>query len=121
MDKVPPSPCGRGSGGGGSRKVQLRSKLTHPSIPSRQGRGSENQSDKMYTIEIYGYEQFSELVFGVHLVHQWRCTKCTLLTGHYWAEMVAFTVTPAKAGVQNSIKRLDSGFHRNDAAASGVA
>jgi len=31
--------CGRGLGGGGSCNVQLRDKLTHPSIPSRQGRG----------------------------------------------------------------------------------
>ena len=55
----------------------------------------------------------SQSLFLVHEVH--------LLTGHYWAEMVACTVTPAKAGVQNSMKRLDSGFHRNDAAACGVA
>ena len=29
--------------------------------------------------------------------------------------MVACTVTPAKAGVQKSLKKLESGFHRNDA------
>jgi hypothetical protein len=27
----------------------------------------------------------------------------------------AYSVTPAKAGVQNALKRLDSGFRRNDA------
>jgi hypothetical protein len=27
----------------------------------------------------------------------------------------AYPVTPAKAGVQNALKRLDSGFRRNDA------
>ena len=29
-------------------------------------------------------------------------------------ENLLFTVTPAKAGVQNVLKSLDSGFHRND-------
>ena len=29
VDKVPPSPRGRGLGGGGSRKEQLRSRFTH--------------------------------------------------------------------------------------------
>ena len=35
--------------------------------------------------------------------------------------MVACAVTPAKAGVQDSIKRMDSGFHRNDAVAYDAA
>ncbi len=39
LAKVPPPPCGRGLGGGGSYNMRLRSKLTLPSIPSRQGRG----------------------------------------------------------------------------------
>ena len=29
-------------------------------------------------------------------------------------EKVAWIVTPAKAGVQNVLKKLDSGFRRND-------
>jgi hypothetical protein len=29
-------------------------------------------------------------------------------------ENLPFAVTPAKAGVQKVLKRLDSGFHRND-------
>jgi hypothetical protein len=30
------------------------------------------------------------------------------------AEKLQIAVTPAKAGVQNALKRLDSCFHRND-------
>jgi hypothetical protein len=30
------------------------------------------------------------------------------------SQKVSQAVTPAKAGVQNNLKRLDSGFHRND-------
>src|SRR3989339_1789195 len=85
-----PSPCGRGLGGGGSRREQHRfglthpcSKLTHPSIPSRQGRGSKKP------------------------IKQSR---------YYWLKW-SYAPSPRRKPGSNSIKGLYSGFHRNDAAA----
>jgi len=44
-----------------------------------------------------------------------RGKYCSLICSLEAISKFLFTVTPAKAGVQESLKVLDSGFRRNDA------